>query len=172
MTVSPEKIAENAKHILDGLGDDTFAGIYRTAEVKVIVLRALLTDYLALRSQLSGMTEETSSATALTELQHRRAPDGWVLVPREPTIDMASAGWDAIMAHTGFHEVDDRAEKAYRAMLAASPSSPASGVRVSEEELIKLAGEAYDKVLAGDLPDLNPFAAVVRSVLSALGEHP
>lgn len=115
----------------------------------------------------------------LTELQHRReaeagAPEGWVLVPREPTIDMASAGWDAIMAHTGFHEVDDRAEKAYRAMLAASPSSPASGVRVKawSDGFIGLQlwrDEDNEDAITLTRDDI---ISLIEDYRSALGEHP
>lgn len=58
----------------------------------------------------------------LTELQHRReaeagAPEGWVLVPREPTQEMIGAGLkkNATNPHPWLPAV-------YRAMLAASPS--------------------------------------------------
>ncbi len=70
----------------------------------------------------------------LTELQHRRAegagtPEGWVLVPREPTEAMIAAGAGAVAADHGA-DLDPSAEAdtalAYRAMLAASPSSSPS----------------------------------------------
>ena len=84
---------------------------------------------------------------ALTELQHRRAgtPDGWKLIPRRPTEDMMQAGnyqsshdstsadvysawvdmWDAAPSPDEYENPSKLERK-----LAASPSSPASGVRV------------------------------------------
>lgn len=54
MTLSPEKIAE----MLAALGDDHFAGIYRTTEVRVIIQRAILTELVAARSKLDALTAE------------------------------------------------------------------------------------------------------------------
>lgn len=42
------------------------------------------------------------------------APDGWVMVPKEPTEAMNKAGWDAMNEH-------DAINPTYRAMLAAAP---------------------------------------------------
>lgn len=95
---------------------------------------------------LSGEAVLAQRLGALTELQHRRAeeagtPDGWVLAPREPTEAMIAAGAGAVAADHGA-DLDPSAEAdtalAYRAMLAASPSSspsPASGVRVTVKPL-------------------------------------
>ncbi|WP_275148366.1 hypothetical protein [Citrobacter portucalensis] len=41
-------------------------------------------------------------------------PDGWQLVPKEPTAAMNKAGWDAMNEH-------DAINPTYRAMLAAAP---------------------------------------------------
>jgi len=84
----------------------------------------------------------------LTELQHRREAEagrreGWVLVPREPTPEMEMSALKASRACTELpdglkplpHGYDGwSAAFIYRAMLAASPSSPASGVRVKALE--------------------------------------
>lgn len=98
-------------------------------------LRTLLDAFIdAFPSELTEPKKVVvEAARRLTELQHRRAeeagtPDGWVLVPREPTT-MMRAAFDEGYAKSGFEW-----KPAYRAMLAASPSSPASGVRVSEEQ--------------------------------------
>jgi hypothetical protein len=58
MTVSPEKIAE----MLAGLPkDDTYAGFPRKGSIYTADLRSILTELTTLRSQLSGITDETSS---------------------------------------------------------------------------------------------------------------
>lgn len=46
-------------------------------------------------------------------------PDGWQLVPKEPTEAMNKAGWDAMNEH-------DAINPTYRAMLAAAPQLPGS----------------------------------------------
>lgn len=75
-------------------------------------------------------------ASILTELQHRRAeeagtPDGWVLVPRKSTDQMYVAFREALDDSGHIY----RFVEAYEAMLSASPSSPASGVRVTVKPL-------------------------------------
>lgn len=52
-------------------------------------------------------------------------PDGYVLVPVEPTVAMTEALWDEI------HESRDM-NNAYRAMLAAAPTTPDGWIPVSE----------------------------------------
>ena len=45
-------------------------------------------------------------------------PDGWVVVPVEPTEEMNKAGWTAMNEH-------DAINPTYRAMLAAAPQQEA-----------------------------------------------
>ncbi|MEB1007797.1 hypothetical protein VC862_24770 [Citrobacter braakii] len=47
-------------------------------------------------------------------------PDGWQLVPKEPTAAMNKAGWDAMNEH-------DAINPTYRAMLAAAPKQEVNG---------------------------------------------
>lgn len=52
------------------------------------------------------------------------AGEGWVLVPREPTEAMAGAGWRVVRDGIAINDDCDRTMRhAYRAMIAAAPSS-------------------------------------------------
>ena len=60
----------------------------------------------------------SADAARIRELEARQVPDGWQVVPKEPTLDMEVAGteeWLTIRA------MEDRAAPIYRAMLAAAP---------------------------------------------------
>lgn len=49
-------------------------------------------------------------------------PDGWVLVPKEPTDAMCEAAWESDATdYVGEHKRIHRADLAYKAMLAAAP---------------------------------------------------
>lgn len=50
-----------------------------------------------------------------------KVPDGWKLVPIEPTDEMTEAGFERLCAGTPIH---DDADRCWESMLAASPSSP------------------------------------------------
>ena len=65
------------------------------------------------------------------------APDGWQLVPKEPTAAMNKAGWAAINEH-------DAINPTYRAMLAAAP-----------QQEVKLALEHGMQRYAGDMQKLS-----------------
>jgi len=80
---------------------------------------------IALEAALPGAADRG----APTKSHHTENPEGWVLVPREPTQEMIGAGLkkNATNPHPWLPAV-------YRAMLSASPSSPASGVRVKALE--------------------------------------
>lgn len=142
----------------------------------------------------------------LTELQHRReaeavAPEGWKLVPREPTPEMLQAGVEVTLRDQVVSR-EKKVAEVYRAMLAASPSSPASGVRViddrerkngltinlSDREIAVLdelvqqheltrnkvmvqALRSYQLFVAGELVP-KPDTDFAPPALSALGEHP
>ena len=51
-------------------------------------------------------------------------PDGWVLVPREPTMEMVIAGRKRIFADMTGPNMGPSAKGAYEAMLAAAPPTP------------------------------------------------
>jgi len=144
----------------------------------------------ALIAQLSGMTDETSSATALTELQHRREAEAGVPVAfRWLDGEGYNAGWrysdvdpredDREVEMSGAHSVG-----ACEPLYAASPSSPASGVRVktTEADVERVARAlAADELGLGDPPAVvesivnhqwRAFESKARVALSALGEHP
>ena len=55
--------------------------------------------------------------TALAAL--RSVPEGWQIVPVEPTPEMISAGWE----HTALPCWSEDVAKAYRAMLSAAPKA-------------------------------------------------
>lgn len=82
-------------------------------------------------------------ASILTELQHRTeaeagAPEGWVLVPRKATDAMLQAAADQLFGGGA------EGSTMWDAMLAASPSSPASGVRVKALEWVQLTSHRED----------------------------
>ena len=69
------------------------------------------------------------AATPPTAVEPVTVPDGWKLVPVEPTEAMIDAGDEineAGAAWSGYSEIPASAEKHYRAMLAAAPTPPAS----------------------------------------------
>lgn len=67
-------------------------------------------------------------------------PDGWQLVPKEPTAAMNKAGWDAINEH-------DAINPTYRAMLAAAPQQEVKSAL--EHGMQRYAG-AMQKLSEGD----------------------
>ncbi|MGK4325682.1 hypothetical protein NO746_000018935 [Citrobacter freundii] len=67
-------------------------------------------------------------------------PDGWQLVPKEPTAAMNKAGWDAMNEH-------DAINPTYRAMLA---SAPKQEVKAALEHGIRRYAGAMQKLSEGD----------------------
>jgi hypothetical protein len=133
-----------------------------------------------------ALEQQATTIERLTADQHRREaeagisnypeiPDGCVLVPREPTLEMTEAGWPAAFDTRGPQNVN----AVYRAMLAASPSSPASGVRVkADPDSIRIAKQFADMFRSGaqgagiDCDAAMSLALALDDILSALGEHP
>ena len=88
---------------------------------------------------------DNPQANAYRELLARRnspvTPDGWQLVPKEPTAEMNKAGWAAINEH-------DEINPTYRAMLAAAPQQD---VRLALEiGMSRYAGAMQKLVDSGD----------------------
>lgn len=74
-------------------------------------------DQMIWKLERDGMTpKQLSLMRELRELRRNSPviPDGWQLVPKEPTAEMNKAGWAAINEH-------DEINPTYRAMLAAAP---------------------------------------------------
>ncbi|MEG1690659.1 MAG: hypothetical protein RR308_12930 [Hafnia sp.] len=67
-------------------------------------------------------------------------PDGWQLVPKEPTAAMNKAGWDAMNEH-------DAINPTYRAMLAAAPKQE---VKAALEHGMQRYAGAMTKLSEGD----------------------
>ncbi|MBK2673764.1 hypothetical protein FKL07_26595 [Citrobacter freundii] len=67
-------------------------------------------------------------------------PDGWQLVPKEPTAAMNKAGWDAMNEH-------DAINPTYRAMLAAAPKQE---VKAALEHGMQRYAGAMQKLSEGD----------------------
>ncbi len=109
---APEEIAmQNFRAAMEGIGhilrtlEETFGGLHGThCEPDVLVECKEVCDaiYEAYR--------KTAQVT----------PDGWQLVPKEPTAAMNKAGWDAMNEH-------DAINPTYRAMLAAAPRHEVQG---------------------------------------------
>lgn len=68
----------------------------------------------------SPMSDKKESVAAL--------PEGWVAVPREPTLEMVQAGYEAIFIDVKRSDGMKAARKWYRAVLAARPSPSTSEV--------------------------------------------
>ena len=102
----PEEIAmQNFRSAMEGIGhirrtlEETFGGLHGThCEPDVLVECKAICDAI----------HEAYLKSA------RVTPDGWQLVPKEPTEAMNKAGWAAINEH-------DEINPTYRAMLAAAP---------------------------------------------------
>ena len=62
-----------------------------------------------------GATEDSCGSAMLQAGNSPVAPDGWQLVPKEPTEAMNKAGWAAMNEH-------DAINPTYRAMLEAAPN--------------------------------------------------
>jgi hypothetical protein len=60
---------------------------------------------------------------ALAQQPAPAVPEGWKLVPVEPTVDMAIAAAEAT-GYDDYHEMLGRSYVCYRAMLAAAPAAP------------------------------------------------
>ncbi|HGK3777843.1 TPA: DUF551 domain-containing protein [Klebsiella pneumoniae] len=67
----------------------------------------------------SGPRQEQSNCSPAQCSNSPAIPDGYVLVPREPTEEMNKAGWAAMNEH-------DAINPTYRAMIAAAPQLPGS----------------------------------------------
>ena len=65
------------------------------------------------------------AADALSQPEERQAPNGWVLVPIEPTDDMMSAGAAKIIGCNSRSNISwqREAKDAYKAMLAAAATA-------------------------------------------------
>ncbi|WP_410736095.1 hypothetical protein [Citrobacter freundii] len=130
---APEKIAmQNFRASMEGIGhirrtlDETFGGLRGThCEPDVLV-------------------ECKEICDAIYEAYRKTAPvtpDGWQLVPKEPTEAMNKAGWAAINEH-------DAINPTYRAMLAAAPQQD---VRLALEiGMSRYAGAMQKLVDSGD----------------------
>lgn len=88
---------------------------------QVLQASAAELEFLATKDQLNVTDHDrhlrllASLRNAIAHLaQPRAVPDGWVLVPREPTVEMMNAAWAAGI-HPDF-------PAGYAAMLAAAPS--------------------------------------------------
>ena len=107
---------------------------------KVLVERELLERIVSKMNIVWQKTDETEELRAiLAQPAHDVAsvPDGFVMVPAEPTDAMKLAGNDALAQHWG-------AGDAYRAMLAASrlPVQPVQGMSNRSKRLDEIRAEA------------------------------
>lgn len=99
--------------MLAGARQFSVAGDYITPfEVK-----SLITELLELRSEAS------------------RVPEGWVMVPKEPTEAMKKAGFDPfIAAHDPMFSANEPCGPIYRNMLAAAPRLPSPDTQTQEND--------------------------------------
>lgn len=81
----------------------------------------------AIRTYLSALSAIPSTGSGETKSNYPEIPDGWKLVPVEPTDEQIAAGLESLASSTGepiLHIVRD-ALFAYRSMVRTSPANPA-----------------------------------------------
>lgn len=66
--------------------------------------------------------EEATRAAMLAHIQRGAVPEGWQLVPKEPTPEMLAGGWGYWLNVMAPGKQRDTAAKEYTAMLAAAPA--------------------------------------------------
>ncbi len=72
--------------------------------------------------------------------------------------------WSFVDYFTGLKIAEYPEKYETRPLYAALPVSPAP----TDEELTQIAAQTYEDVLSGKLPDLNPFAAIARTLRAAM----
>lgn len=100
-------------------------------------------------------------------------PDGWVMVPREPTPEMRKAAADAWL-DCGSKLILNKAAAAIRAAIAASPAAPAAPVvRELQDDLIESVIRDVAELDYTSLPDMPEVMLVtaneLRGILQAHG---
>ena len=81
-----------------------------------------------MRQYTTAVLEKNSEAIAfyhsalLAHIQRGAVPDGWQVVPKEPTPEMLAGGWGYWLNVTEPGKQRDTAAKEYAAMLAAAPA--------------------------------------------------
>lgn len=120
----PDAVSVLLNHLEDVLPDDAFNLI----DVKTWNAVSMLTCPDACRA---AMIQAGNSPVT---------PDGWQLVPKEPTAAMNKAGWDAMNEH-------DAINPTYRAMLAAAPKQE---VKAALEHGMQRYAGAMQKLSEGD----------------------
>ena len=73
-------------------------------------------------SGYSMRMEEATRAALLAHIQRGAVPEGWQLVPKEPTPEMLAGGWGYWLNVMAPGKQRDTAAKEYAAMLAAAPA--------------------------------------------------
>lgn len=116
----------------------------------------------ALRATEAGLQDRIA---AIEADRAQRVPDGWMLVPVEPTEEMLVAGDDVL--HEAFRDRCIATRTIYDAMLASTPAQPAQQ-EPSEAEMV--CAEAY-QVVGCLLSDLGLFETEpARKILDNLSE--
>ena len=77
---------------------------------------------LALMAQVSRLEAERDQLRA--ELEKVRVPEGWKLVPVEPTREMLDRGSHNVNCNYHYGTMETIAKHAYKAMLTAAPTPP------------------------------------------------
>lgn len=181
MTVSPEKIAEmmaaaekatpgpRERHVID-------ASTYRYVEDAE---KAVARDQAD--ADFNALCDPQTITALLTELQHRREAEagrGWVFFNPDSGTEYAEShpiesgeadDAEDIRKSTHFEDfLIEQLREAHAREVAASPSSPASGVRVSEEDIDRTR-EALSALREGHRRKMN--AAADRAEMAAsIGE--
>jgi len=88
-----------------------------------------------------------------TALQNQGSgvPEGWLLVPREPTEEMIQILWEGLFT---VKKYEDRLRDAYKTMIAAAPT-PNAGLKEACEKMGRVANEGYTSEKIGDLTILH-----------------
>jgi len=132
------------------------------AEIEALKAEAKLTDEMNAQLREQNTAIDAACARLEREIEALKAaaagePDGWVMVPVEPTPEMQRAG---VLAYFGgCHDKNDF-DDAYRAMLAAAPKPPeAQHLATSDPEGHRqaIADHAAEAAGAGDARDAERY---------------
>lgn len=121
---------------------------------------------------LEAIAELKYRAALAPVVQSARVPDGWKLVPIEPTPEMVKAGSTSGGLGMDFHEWMGRINLAWRHILAAAPapvSEPADmpeGCTPADAEMLRAANHALAAEIDRLKRRLRPFAQLASSPLS------
>lgn len=125
---------------------------------------------LALMAQVSRLEAERDQLRA--ELENVRVPEGWKLVPVEPTREMLDRGSHNVNCNYHYGTMETIAKHAYKAMLTAAPTPPAQAAVAARDASL---AAIHCRLTRGGHIDSHTISTIVAEcerALPALATHP